>query len=125
MPDELGSNRAAEPSARPVTMIGSPAGGGGTTGVTVTWIGFEVMPVKLPSPLYTAVMLFAPFGSDVVENVTDPADTGTVPMGEPFALNVIVPVGVNVVETAGETCDVKVTLSPGAMAILFVPSVID
>ena len=67
----------------------------------------DVLPAKLVSPAYTAVMGCEPAVSVVVVNVATPAASAPLPMGVPASRKVTVPLAV-----ADDTVAVKVTESP-------------
>ena len=67
----------------------------------------DVLPPKLASPAYTAVMGCEPAVSALVVNVATPAASAPLPMGVPASRKVTVPVAV-----ADDTVAVKVTESP-------------
>ena len=78
--------------------------------LTVCVTGGEVLVVKFPSPLYTAVRLWVPTLNDEIGNVATPeAFSVTVPRVVAPSLNVTVPVGVPIEEV---TIDVNVTAWP-------------
>lgn len=81
--------------------------------VTVTVTAVDVLPLKLASPPYTAVMECAPALSAAVEYVATPVEE-TVPVPRVVApsMNVTVPVGVPVLPEAPVTVAVKVTVEP-------------
>ena len=84
-----------------------------------------VLVAKPTLPLYTAVMLWLPTLSAVVEHVALPVTSATfTQIGVAPSLKVTVPVGVPVAGATGDTVAVKVTLLPAVDGLPLVVSAV-
>ena len=77
-----------------------------------TWVGsVPLLPLKLPSPPYTAETVCEPIDNDDVLNVATPPLDATA-VGVPSIVKVTIPVGVPTPGSIGAIVAVKVTLCP-------------